>query len=649
MNPALDPPGRGLRGLVLRMWRTIVGRAVLLLLLLAFFAVAAIGVVGIGVSVIVVESVQGSASAVNVAGSLRRLAHRAGGLAVAHGMGAADQEAVRDAVAQFDAALDSPVIASVLERHPSGVFASIFRGVEAGWMARIRPRLLQAAESRPEDPLAKEHYRALLADVDAFAEEINTLVAVLEHEAESRIEQLRTLLGAALALLVFVIAAALVVLRRRVLAPLTDLRNCAARIAQGDFDARSGHTGRDELGRVGDAFNAMAGELSVAYRELEARVEKKTADLTRSNRALELLYYVIARLYHAPASSETYSATLQDLEQTLGLRGSFICIEPKHGGPAAAIASTMGECAERPIAGGDCARCSGRAAPWSYHREGSVDILMVPLRDAERHYGMLRLALAPGQRLAEWECNLLEAVSRHMGIALGISRQSERDRLLALQEERSIIARELHDSLAQSLSFMKIQVSLLSSALAGPQTREDATPILADLREGINVAYRQLRELLATFRLRIEGDFARLLGNTVSEFASRSGLPIALDLDLAGGHLNPNQEIHVLHIVREALSNAVRHAQATSIRVALTSAADDEIVVAVEDDGCGVEADSPVAAQHFGLTIMAERARGLGGSLDVQDRPGGGTRIIVRFKPDPAHIRTPIPIAVEGK
>lgn len=649
MNPAAVPSGRGLGGLALRIWRMIAGRAVLLLLLLAFFAVALIGVAGIGVSVVVVESVQGSASAVNVAGSLRRLAHRAGGLALARGMGAADQDAVRDAVAQFEAALDSPVIASVLERQPSSVFASIFRGIEAGWAERIRPSLLQIPEPRADDPLATAHYRALLADVDAFAEEINTLVAVLEHEAESRIGQLRTMLGAALALLVFVIAAALAVLRRGVLAPLTDLRACAARIARGDFGARSRYTGPDELGRVGDAFNAMADELAVAYRELEARVEKKTADLTRSNRALELLYYVIARLYHAPASSETYSETLRDLEQTLGLKGSFICIEPKHGGQASVIASTMGECAERVSGSENCARCSGRAAPWSYHREGDVDVLMVPLRDAERHYGMLRLALPPGQRLAEWEHDLLEAVSRHMGIALGISRQSERERLLSLQEERSIIARELHDSLAQSLSFMKIQVSLLSSALAGPQPREDAAPILGDLREGINAAYRQLRELLTSFRLRIEGDFARLLGNTVSEFAARSGLPIGLELDLAGGHLNPNQEIHVLHIVREALSNAVRHAQATNIRVALAAASDGGIEVVVEDDGCGVGDGAQVAAQHFGLTIMAERARGLGGSFEVQDCPGGGTRIVVRFMPEAAEMRPQISIAVEGK
>lgn len=649
MIPAAAPQGSGLRGLVPRIWRMIVGRAVLLLLLLAFFAVAVIGVIGIGASVVVVESVQGSAGAVNVAGSLRRLAHRAGSVAVARGMGAADQAAVREAVAQFEAALDSSALANVLDRQPSSVFAAIFRGVEAGWDERIRPRLLMIPEGPPEDPQARAHYRGLLAEVDAFAEEINTLVAVLEHDVESRIEQLRTMLGAALALLVVVIAAALFVLRRRVLAPLTDLRRCAASIAHGDFAARSGYTGRDELGRVGEAFNAMADELSVAYRELEARVERKTEDLTRSNRALELLYYVIARLYHAPASSESYSETLEDLEQTLGLAGSFICIEPKHGGPAASIASTMGECSERLAGAGDCSRCSGRGSPWSYRREGDVDVLMVPLRDAERHYGMLRLALPPGRRLEEWERDLLEAVSRHMGIALGISRQSERERLLALQEERSIIARELHDSIAQSLSFMKIQVSLLSSALTGPPAQEGARTILADLREGINVAYRQLRELLATFRLRIEGDFARLIGNTVSEFATRSGLPIALDVDLAGGHLNPNQEIHVLHIVREALANAVRHAQATNIGVALTSAPNGEIVVTIDDDGCGVDADKQVAAQHFGLTIMAERARGLGGSFEVLQRPDGGTRIRVRFKPEPTRTPAPTPIALEGK
>lgn len=650
MNTMVDERAGVARGLWQRVCDTLAGRAILLLLVFAFVAVALIGVVGIGASVVVVESVRGSSSAINVAGSLRRLTHRAGGLAVARALNdGAEQARLAEAVAQFETALAHPALTDVLEREPSSVFSSIFRGVNAGWRARLKPRLLEIPTPTAADPQAAGHYHALLGEVDAFAEQINTLVAVLENDAESRIQQLRTMLAAALVLLLAVVIAALYLLRRRVFQPLTDLRACAARIAGGDFDARSRHTGCDELGRVGEAFNAMAGELSAAYRDLASRVTEKTADLTRSNRALELLYHVISRLYHAPTSSETYAETLRDLEQTLGLKGSFVCVEAKHGGAATVLSSTFGDCAQRADGSDACAHCPGRQAPWSYQREGDRDVLLVPLRDTDRQYGMLRLALPVGQRLHDWEHTLLEAVSRHMGIALGISHQSERDRLLALQEERSIIARELHDSLAQSLSFMKIQVSLLAPALAGAQPHDEAQAILADLREGINAAYRQLRELLATFRLRMEGDFARLLGNTVAEYAGRSGIPIELDIQLGSCHLSPNQEIHVLHIIREALSNATRHAQASRIEVGLSCGGDagndGEVSVVVADDGKGLGPDIPsqVEPHHFGLTIMSERARGLGGVLDIQPRPAGGTRIVVRFHPHAAETSSSFP------
>lgn len=628
-----EADGARVRGLFARAREWLVGRATLLLLLLAFCVVTLISVVGMGASVLVVESVAGSASAINVAGSLRRLAHRAGGLAVARGLEMEDgQRRVEAAVAHFEATLAHAALREVLAREPSGVFASIYRGVEATWHGRVRPQLLAPPASAGE-AVRTAHYAALLDEVDAFAEQINTLVAVLEHGAESRIEQLRAMLAAALGVLLAVGLAALYLMRARVFQPLAELRRCARRIARGDFAARSGYLGRDELGQLGDAFNAMAGELSSAYRELERRVEEKTADLTRSNRALEVLYHVISRLYYAPTNGETYAGTLRDLESTLALEGSFVCVEAKHGGLATVLATTLGDCPERTLAADACARCAGRDLPWSYHREGERDVLLVPLRDAERLYGMLRLALPAGRRLQDWERSLLEAVSRHMGIALGISWQSERERLLSLQEERSTIARELHDSLAQSLSFMKIQASLLGAALGGAKPLEEAPPVLEELKEGISAAYRQLRELLATFRLRIEGDFASLLRNTVREFAERSGTPIGLSVRLGDARLTPNQEIHVLHIVREALSNATRHAGAQHIEVRLQRSADGRVRLVVEDDGVGVKPPARAQPHHFGLSIMAERARGLGGHCDIETPAGGGTRVAVCFAP----------------
>lgn len=597
--------------------------AILLMLLAAFIAVAAISLAGIGASIAVVETVQGSGSAISAARELRRLAATAGRIALAAPSGG--ERDVDAANAAFEHGLAHPALGEVLAEDASGLFAAIYRGIEQGWHDNLKGRLVAAAADVAESSRGDR----LLREIDDFVAQIDSLVAVLEHRADGRIERLHTTLAVALVLVVVFIVAALYLLRRHVFVPLNDLRASALRVGRGERAARSGCTGPDELGQLGQAFNQMADRLSAANRELERRVEEKTTDLTRTNQSLEVLYHVIARLYHAPASPEAYEETLREIEELLGLEGSFVCMQPKHGDAGRVLFSSMGECANRAAGGKACARCPGRSAPWTYKREEGRDVLLVPLRDAEHLYGMMRLALRGGRRLHGWQHALIEAVSRHMGIALGISYETERERLLALQEERSIIARELHDSLAQSLSYMKIQASLLPPALQRADGRNEALDIVSDLREGINAAYRQLRELLSTFRLRIEGDFAALIGETVKEYSDRSRMPIDLRLRLDGCHLNPNQEIHVLHIVREALSNATRHADAERIAVSLVSD-DGEVHVAVEDDGKGIVLPSN-EPHHFGMTIMAERARGLGGKLAVERRNPRGTRVLLTF------------------
>ncbi len=608
-------------------------RSILLLVGVAMLAVTLISVAGMSASVVVAETVQGSGSAINVAGSLRRLTHRIASLVVADALQERyAQERVVAAIEHFEANLQHPSLMRVMEREPGSVFAATYRGVDAAWRLRLKPLFIEADGGGPPPPSA-EYYERMLVEVDDFVEQLNTLVAVLEHDTEASIRQLRSTLAVAIALTVLVVAGALYLLNRSLHRPLADLLTSSTRFARGDFSARVQRTGRDELGRAGATFNQMAEEISKLYRDLERRVQAKTAELQRTNRSLELLYHAISRLYHAPAAPETYEATLRDIEQILGLDGSFACLQPKHGGPAVVLASSIGPCRERggDESAADCAACSGATAPWTYHREDGHDILMVPLRDAERSYGMLRLALPAGQRLQDWQRQLLEALSRHIGMALGMARRTEQERLLALQEERSIIARELHDSLAQSLSYMKIQVSLLQPVLADPARSAEAGVILADLRDGITSAYRQLRELLGSFRLKMEGDFRTLLANTVEEYAARGDLPIELDADLGGCHLTPNQEIHVLHIVREALSNMLRHARAQRGWVRIACIEGRELSVDVEDDGVGLHDAAEDGHHHYGLTIMRERALGLQGQIAVHPRAGGGTRVALRF------------------
>jgi two-component system nitrate/nitrite sensor histidine kinase NarX len=244
-----------------------------------------------------------------------------------------------------------------------------------------------------------------------------------------------------------------------------------------------------------------------------------------------------------------------------------------------------------------------------------------------------------GRELALWQTQLLDALSRHIGIAIGTARRAEQSRRLSLLEERAALARELHDSLAQSLAYMKIQVSRLKPLLPAadpekvrPGSSSEAGEVLAELREGLNSAYRQLRELLTTFRLRIEGEgLAAALETTVAEFSSRGNIPVRLEAHLAGCTLSPNEEIHALQIVREALSNVLNHAQARHAEVKVLCNSDGSVSATITDDGIGIQQSAGV--HHYGMTIMDERAKNLGGQLTVENPPALGTRVTLHFMP----------------
>ena len=143
-----------------------------------------------------------------------------------------------------------------------------------------------------------------------------------------------------------------------------------------------------------------------------------------------------------------------------------------------------------------------------------------------------------------------------------------------------------------------------------------------------------MRELLTTFRLRIDGrDLSDALQETIREFSQRAGLDIGLHDRLLGHELASNEQIHVLQVVREALTNVEHHAHAHAHRADVRLALDqDRITVAVEDDGVGIK-DTEPPTHHYGLAIMRDRAATLGGTLQVAKRAEGGTRVELKFAP----------------
>ncbi|MGE5155825.1 MAG: histidine kinase, partial [Bdellovibrio bacteriovorus] len=257
-----------------------------------------------------------------------------------------------------------------------------------------------------------------------------------------------------------------------------------------------------------------------------------------------------------------------------------------------------------------------------------------PVEDRGERFGVLIVDLASDAltrtTLEPWQARLLGTLAGNLGTALKLHERMREGRRLALHEERGILARELHDSLAQSLSYLKIQATRLSAALDA-EDEPRARAVLGELRDGISSAYRQLRELLTTFRLKMDDrGLSSALEATVREFRGRGTTALELDNQLPAVLLTPNEEIHVLQIVREALSNVVRHADARHAWVRL-HVRGEAVEVEVADDGRGMRKGLE-PGRHYGHTIMGERALTLGGSLEVEAPAAGGTRIRLRFR-----------------
>ena len=209
----------------------------------------------------------------------------------------------------------------------------------------------------------------------------------------------------------------------------------------------------------------------------------------------------------------------------------------------------------------------------------------------------------------------------------------EQRQQLALMEERGVIARELHDSLGQLLSFLKIQVNLLSKELDKTSKSPRAAEQLQEINEGVNTAYVQLRELLSTFRLTIKDpNLGHAIEAMIEQLRGQTDAEITLDYKLPVQLLGAHQHIHILQLTREATLNAVKHAKAKHIHISCQKISDEKVIIDISDDGVGIE-KLKERDQHFGLGIMHERASRLSGVVEFNQNEEGGATVTLTFPP----------------
>jgi two-component system, NarL family, nitrate/nitrite sensor histidine kinase NarX len=614
-------------------------RSLMLRVGFALALIAAFALFGIVSSVIIAETLRGEATAINRAGALRMQTYSISTDLLQPRSLEPDvhRQRVESGLRKFEERYASEPLTRIVPSDPAQPARAAYEEVGLTWEQQVKPAILRALEN--PSPSAPD-VLALRDELDVFVDRIDNLVRLLEQRTESKVQLLRFTQGMSLFLTLVVIFITMYFIRNDVLQPLRDLLRAAEAVRRRDFTWRIQHTGPDELGQLGATFNLMARDLSQTYEELEARVSEKTGALERSKRSLELMYRSLMHLHESSLTEEDYAETLGEVERFLGLGSGSICMVEEDGRKGFRLASTWarGSSGGAPCSLESCQDCieeghTRLSRVRSVTRADGRGVLTVPLRDGNRIHGLLTMQVPEGLNLDQWQIRLVEAVAQHLATSIGRQRTIDQQNRLALLEERATIARELHDSLAQALSYLKIEVSRLQGMAQQPGREFEIQATLRDVREGLNDAYRQLRELLTTFRIRMDDrGLHDALETTVREFAERGKLSVRLQNLVAEGQLEVNAEIHVLQLVREALSNVVKHAQARTAWVSLQPLPDGRIRVAVEDDGRGIPRQVPEHG-HYGLAIMRERARNLGGALKLKPGSHGGTSVVIEFDP----------------
>ncbi len=234
----------------------------------------------------------------------------------------------------------------------------------------------------------------------------------------------------------------------------------------------------------------------------------------------------------------------------------------------------------------------------------------------------------PGDRLAV----SFENVTAQRGAEAEIRESNERLRALASrlqevrEEERTHIARELHDELGQAITSLRMDLAMLRSSL--PEASEDLAPRVDAM---IGVADENLA-LVQNISSRLRPPVLDVLGLPaavewlVEELQPRVEMDFHLDLEADKAQLGSGESTAIFRIIQEALTNVARHSGGTQVKIGM-SVSDGELLVQVEDDGVGITEQSSGAPRSLGLIGMHERAKGLGGTLNVGPGPEGGTRV----------------------
>lgn len=512
------------------------------------------------------------------------------------------------------------------------------------WQTKLVP-ILQTYERNPE--LRSYATKNYLAELSNFVTDADRLVWQIEAENAYDTSILR---GSQLALIVLMLAgsvALIYLLYGWVIRPVQALQHGITQMTTGDFDTRVPVEGHDEFGELATGFNDMAAQLKALYSDLESRVEEKTRQLGLQNKELAILYEFSAYLSQPGELEQRCNGFLTRLIEHFGAKGGTVRILDSrqhnlhltvHQGISEQFAKDelclhagdclCGEAAQKGVMQLHDFRHMAKDFHYRCQEEGfnSIAIAQIKLGDGQ-HLGSYTLHFEKPREFTAEDRKLFEAVGQHLAVAIENQRLLTRTRQLAVAEERNLVAQGLHDSIAQGLNFLKLQIQMLQDSIKR-DAKEEVQEVIGLIDLGVRESYEDVRELLTSFRIKLgEGDLSDSLEIAANRFKQQSGLPVTLAIRDNGALLPSEHQLQILFILQEALSNIRKHANARNVQISLNNS--DDFILSIQDDGDGfnINAAKIQSESHIGLKIMRERAAQLGARLEIISKSGQGTTI----------------------
>lgn len=384
------------------------------------------------------------------------------------------------------------------------------------------------------------------------------------------------------------------------------------------------------------------------------RVLGNEKELTQRNQELELINSLATAVSSTLSLQSILEAILGRVMELFGAQAGVVFLREEttsdyelalHQGVAEAAFKEFGSFR---VGDGWLGRVAESAKPaWATRMEGDDDphrkkiveagliaSVCVPLMAQGRVVGVLELAFEQLRAVSVSELGLLEAVGAGVGIAVENARLNRQTRRMAVLEERERIAMDLHDGIIQSI--YAVGLVLESTRILENGSFEDMHNGLARSIEGLNAIIRDIRAYILDLQpSRIStDDLDSALGRLAREFKANTLIEPEVVIDPSAlGKLQPRRSSGLFLIAQEALANVAKHAKASRAWLSLRLS-DGEVSMQVIDNGQGFDPSRSQPALGHGLSNMEQRARQIGGGIEILSEPGQGTTLTVRLPID---------------